>query len=506
MELSMLDMSAWSRINVDVLKDVALDPQNVRLESTDRKDDAAIMAYLFADEGTLNLVEGICKIGYLTHEIPVVIENQTSGGNNTGKKRYTVVEGNRRFAALKAIQDPSLVREFEPRITKLTSSLTATQKKHLSSVQVMLAPSLDEAVQLIAPLHTSNLRKPWNPTRQAVFFQTQIESGRTLGELEDLFPTTEVKKFVFSASVFNLFKNVEYDDPILRDYIGSKQWTKASSVLARIYKSKDFCDLTGLHMDEQGGATIKITGDQFKQIATVIVDGIRLGKINTRTLNSNKSPAFTDLMSTLTKALGDKAVSSTTGSSTEKRADDASDMFTSPKDGDKRNPHEDSPPETRKDASNKSSRKKASNLDFAQIPLPDTYPVGVKRLLAELKAINVRKFPNTAYIAIRAVLEKTIKAFADIKGEQITAKGDNKKNVQLRAALWWLEKHAEEKCPILVQPIRNLISNDIHKYKTSKDSLDATIHNQTFIVGPDQVFELWDSITPIMEYMVKSND
>nr|WP_273400736.1 hypothetical protein [Bifidobacterium indicum] len=503
----MLDMSAWPRINVDVLKDVALDPQNVRLESTDGKDDAAIMAYLFAKEDALSLVKGICKTGYLTHEIPVVIENQTPGGNNTGQKLYTVVEGNRRFAALKAIQDPSFVREFEARITKSTSSLTATQKEHLSIVQVMLAPSLDEAVQLIAPLHTSNLRKPWNPRRQAAFFQTQIDSGRTLGELENLYPTTDVKKFVFRASVFNLFKNVEYNDPVLQDYIRSKQWTKASSVLARIYGSKDFHDLTGLHMDDRGRVTVKITEDQFKRIATVIVDGIRLGKINTRTLNSTKSPAFTDLMSTLNKALGDKAVSSTTVSSAEKRADDASDVLASSMDDDKHNQHKDSPPETEKSASTKSSGKKASYLDFAQIPLPDTYPVGVKKLLGELKEINVRKFPNTAYIAIRSVLEKTIKAFAAKKHEQILGKGGiQKKNVQLRDALLWLKDYADTKKRGLVQPIMNLLSKDINKYKTSKDSLDAAIHNQEFIVDPDQVFEFWDSITPIMEYMVKSYD
>ena len=93
----MLDTSTWPIVELDVLKDIRLDPKNVRLEIADAKVEADIIEDLFVNEDALGLVEGICKIGYLTHETPVVLDRQ-------GK--YVMVEGNRRLAALKSIQNP----------------------------------------------------------------------------------------------------------------------------------------------------------------------------------------------------------------------------------------------------------------------------------------------------------------------------------------------------------------------------------------------------------------
>lgn len=96
----MLDTSNWPEVELDVLKEVQLDPKNVRLEVADAKVEADIIEDLFVNEDALGLVEGICKVGYLTHETPVVLKR---------RGKYVMVEGNRRLAALKAIQNPMLV-------------------------------------------------------------------------------------------------------------------------------------------------------------------------------------------------------------------------------------------------------------------------------------------------------------------------------------------------------------------------------------------------------------
>lgn len=505
----MLDTSAWTRITVDVLKQVNLDPKNVRLELTDEKVDADIMAYLFANEDVLSLVEGICKIGYLTHEIPVVIKSQTIDKDIDRRNHYIVVEGNRRFAALKAIQNPLLVPRYKARISKFTSTLTDAERKQYSRVQVMVAPSLDEAEQLIAPLHTSNLRKAWNPKRQAAFFQKQIDSGRTLEELKKRYPTINVKKFVFRASVFNLFKGVKYDNPDLRDYIESKQWAKSSSVLARIYESKDFRNLTGLNMDDQGHVSVKIADKQFKDLATIIVNNIRLGNINTRTLNSTKSDTFVALMSALSRALvtktannkSDLSISSLKDNSTSESENTNS---TSTRENPNNNLSGDIKDASRKQhASFRTDRRRAHYLDFTQINPPAEYPDAVKSLLYELSSIDVLKFPNITFIAIRSALEKSIKAFAKFKGENINQSNDSKgSHVQLYASLRWLLGYAKTNNRDLIQPIENCLSTRLATYSKSKDAMDAAIHNQLFLVDPDQVFNTWSSITPIMEYVM----
>lgn len=69
-----IDTSQWPVIELDVMKEIWLDPKNVRLETADAKVEADIIEDLFVNEDAFGLVEGICKIGYLTHETPVVLE------------------------------------------------------------------------------------------------------------------------------------------------------------------------------------------------------------------------------------------------------------------------------------------------------------------------------------------------------------------------------------------------------------------------------------------------
>ena len=191
----MLDTSNWPEVELDVLKEIQLDPKNVRLEVADAKVEADIIEDLFVNEDALALVEGICKVGYLTHETPVVLKR---------RGKYVMVEGNRRLAALKAIQNPMLVPDYQARVAS------------------MVAPNQTEADQLIAAIHTGNLRRAWSPSRQAAFFQAQIDAGRKLRELLTRYPTIDVRKFVFRAHIINLFKSVHYDEAELQDWVKAR--------------------------------------------------------------------------------------------------------------------------------------------------------------------------------------------------------------------------------------------------------------------------------------------
>ena len=109
----MIDMSTWEELTIDVVSGVYLDPHNVRLDLADDVPESDIVQDLFANEKALNLVEGIAKVGLLTHEVPIVVERAN---------QLIVVEGNRRVAALKAIQNPYLAPEHQSRITRLLGS------------------------------------------------------------------------------------------------------------------------------------------------------------------------------------------------------------------------------------------------------------------------------------------------------------------------------------------------------------------------------------------------
>lgn len=503
----MLDTSTWLLVELDVLKDISLDPKNVRLEIADAKVEADIIEDLFVNEDALGLVEGICKIGYLTHETPVVLDRQ-------GK--YVMVEGNRRLAALKAIQNPMLVPDYQARISAFAKLLP--NRSVLARIQVMIAPSQDEANQLIAAIHTGNLRRAWTPSRQAAFFQAQIDSGRTLNELVSRYPTIDVGKFVFRALIINLFKSVKFDDPELQDFLITKKWTRGLSTLARIYESKEFVGLTGLTMQSDGSLSKTVSDAVFKEIATEIVRGMFEENINTRSLNSVKSPRYTQLMVELRRIVDSAPDSQSTGSAVGDPTNGAgvgSSNVSAPRGGTgtssgsggsggespttagtiPKSPTKKSPPK---------KMAKPRNLDLGQVKAPEAYPEALKLLLGELSEIDVQKFPNATFLAIRAVLEKSIKAFAEHKAIEIgKTKYNNKGRVQLSNALNWLLEHVNTNGPThLKQPIKGVQTGYLVTYTSTADSLNAVNHNHHFNVDRDQAFAMWASIDSIMRHLM----
>jgi len=478
----LLNTSTWPEVTLDVLKDLHLDPKNVRLEIANAQVEADIMEDLFVNEDVLGLVDGIAKVGYLTHEVPIAIKQ---------KGRYVVVEGNRRLAALKAIQNPQLVPEFRARITALTAQIPDIT--NLSSVRVLEAPSQLDADQLVAAIHTSNLRRSWSPARQAAFFQAQIDSGRKFKTLVARYPTIDVRKFVFRARILNEFKKVKYSSAELTDYLQTKAWNRGLSVLARLYESKEFLEITGFAMDDEGVLSKSITAQTFTKMAAVIVQGMMDGDLNTRSLNTVQSPRFIKLMDELRDIAGkprpdNSGTSDKKGSSKSAASKGGSTSASKPGTG---------------SAGGSNAKTKQRYLELGQIVVPPQYPRAVLRHVEELSALDIQKFPNATFLLMRAVLEKSIKAFAEARGEDIKASGHNDKGyVQLSHALKWLLQYVTKNGPKdLIQPIKRVRSGSLTSMAES-ESLNAVNHNHKFLVDPTEALHLWDSIDPIVRVLM----
>jgi hypothetical protein len=117
----------------------------------------------------------------------------------------------------------------------------------------------------------------------------------------------------------------------------------------------------------------------------------------------------------------------------------------------------------------------------------------------------VQKFPNGTFLMARAVLEKSIKAFAEAKSIDIKSTGNNQNGfVQLGHALKWLLGHVETNGPThLIQVIEGVRTGKLVVYTNSGDSLNAINHNHHFLVDPDQAFSMWASIDSLMRYLMK---
>ncbi len=490
----MLDTSAWKQADLDVLHGVFLDPHNVRLDSPNVQVETDMIEDLFVNEDALSLVEGIAKVGYLTHETPVVVVRD-------GK--HIMVEGNRRLSALKAIQNPLLVPAYSSRISALASQIP--NRAALATIHVMVAPTQSEADQLIAAIHTSNLRKAWTPARQAAFFQAQIDSGRKYADLLVRYPTIDVPKYVFRSHMVNLFKNAKISDPELTDFLASKAWSRGLSTLARIYESKTFLDLTGLKMDDKGKLSKSISDVTWSEMATEILRGMQQGNINTRTLNNTSSPRYTQLMGTLSEIkaqyeTGGEPGPDPTPGGKGKSPDDGPKKSGGPKKGGSPQPQPGDATPKPKTAPKKA---KVHYLALGDLTVPDAYPLAVRLHFEELSVTDVQVSPNSTFLMLRAILEKSVKSFADARNEDIRKVANNGKGfVQLGHALDWLLKYAKTDRPKMEQSINSVRGGPLVHFDVTKTALDAANHNHYFHVDSDQVINMFNAIHPVLKYVL----
>ncbi len=108
------------------LADLLVDPNNARLTDVQTSQPAAILAIATHQKGRLvKLARHIVERGLDPLSLPAVTPTSDQ------KKRYLVVEGNRRVVALKALETPALV----------TAALDSKQQKTLNGLSVKFASS-----------------------------------------------------------------------------------------------------------------------------------------------------------------------------------------------------------------------------------------------------------------------------------------------------------------------------------------------------------------------------
>lgn len=497
----MIDMSKWDEMVVDVVNDLHLDPRNVRLDIPDGVPESDIVQDLFTNEKALSLVEGIAKIGLLTHEVPIVVDRDG---------QLIVVEGNRRVAALKAIQNPYLAPDHQARISRFAQIVP--DRDAVRRITVKKAPSQDDADQLIAALHTGNQRVAWTPARQAAFFQAQLDAGKSSDHLIAQYPTVDVRKFITRSRILELFRNVAYDDPSLGDYARKRRFPV--STLARLYENDKFLDLVGIRVENgTGEVSLRSSPATFKRVATKIVSDIRDGEINTRSLNKTSSDRYVEYMDELRDLLNEQhpeddvpadepsgnpsSSGSRAGGGTGHGASGGSSGSEAAGGG-----QFDESTDSGKDKA-KPFPKKRNYLNTDNLTVPSAFPASIHEIVKELSALNIQRFPNATLDLLRTFLEKTIKAYAEVLGEDIR-KGSNEKGfVFLSNCLVWLEDHFRTTgMTAYIQPVQK-IRGGRYGFVGSKEHLDATNHNHHIFATPDDVRESWATIEGIMKAVLK---
>ena len=139
-----------------------LDPQNPRLPEDVAGDTLGMVEYLI-DHGVLHeLGYSFLDNGFFEAERLIVVESQSARG------RYTVVEGNRRLAALQCLHgyypERSIV-DFEP---------TPPQLAQLVEIPCLVASNRRDVESYLAHRHIGGM-KTWSPEARARFLRGMVE-------------------------------------------------------------------------------------------------------------------------------------------------------------------------------------------------------------------------------------------------------------------------------------------------------------------------------------------
>jgi hypothetical protein len=119
--------------------------------------------------------------------------------------------------------------------------------------------------------------------------------------------------------------------------------------------------------------------------------------------------------------------------------------------------------------------------------------------------INVNRFPNATFDLLRTFLEKSIKACAAKLNVEIKNTANLNGYVQLSHSLVWLEQHLkDEDEKALLQVVQKIRSGKITDFISSKEHLDAINHNHLIFATPGDVREGWNTMKPLLQYMLKS--
>lgn len=156
--------------------ELALDTKNPRFAAYgDQRKEKDVIRYLAEQADLAELLESIAANGYVDFEPLVAFDEDKNG-------KLTVIEGNRRVAAIKLFRDPDLAAELKIVLPPITTERAAT----LKSAKVVEVGSRDQARQYIGFKHINGPHK-WDAFAKGKFaadwYRAEMAAGTTLRDI-----------------------------------------------------------------------------------------------------------------------------------------------------------------------------------------------------------------------------------------------------------------------------------------------------------------------------------
>jgi hypothetical protein len=282
----MIDFASWTEKVVPVTN-LQLDSQNARIPTSPGTilGQRELIAELVEHDNVYDLARDIADFGYIPVEMMI-------GVHEDG--RQTVLEGNRRLAALKLLISPESGPEAWVRRFRLVAARVPIET--IKKVRVLFAPTREAAAPLILQKHTRDQVLRWSPIMQARFYRSLARSaGLTPQEIADRYGSTpgEIAKFLRTEEMYEIACALDLPQPV-RDVVQNPRAFPAA-VLERLLEVAKTREVLGIGFDDRGGIRGNVDPDEFRKGYTRMVTDIANKVIDTRTLNrADDAEAYLD--------------------------------------------------------------------------------------------------------------------------------------------------------------------------------------------------------------------
>lgn len=282
---------AWEAIHLSPAS-IDLDPRNPRLpglpEGASQKQ---VSDEIFNAGKVREMIRSIARSGFFPDQRPVVVRKESGRG-------FIVIEGNRRVTACKALLDPDRVPEKHQRYARKWSVAAQPYKPSFEKIPVVVAPSRQAAMQLLASRHLNDAPViGWSRYAQGRFAINALSEGQDIQEIVDETGLSEslLRECIQEARIFELFFGLSWVDDE-REVIESDVDKFPIEALRRLLKSKVTHDAFGaVQFDDEGWISFAWEKDRIEPLLKRFVydsmpalSGQEKARLTSRTLNDSK--------------------------------------------------------------------------------------------------------------------------------------------------------------------------------------------------------------------------
>ncbi len=475
----MIDYSSWERHDFSPIN-LNLDARNPRVPDRigGETDQSSLMALLVGKYDVFGLAKSIVEKGYFPDSIVFVLKED--------KNNVIVLEGNRRVAALKLLLNPDSAPDKER--AKLRKLAESVNKKLIQKIPAIVAPTRADVAPILIGKHTYAL-KAWSVLMKAAFIQEMLHgsngSNEAVAARWDM-SLPELNRFVKMGKMYHLACTLD-----LPAEISSKLYDKEKfsiTTVERLIGNPEVREALGISQDLERISDIEL----FKKRYGKLIADICSGK-DSRSFDEvgDRERYAKELRDQIPEASGKKG---TRGKTTVK----VSEILKTAEETEGPRAREMTLPKPR-------SVRTSSSIIPVGVKFRLHNASALKALFDEIKSLRVSKYKNVSVIALRILLEKSLKKY--LKAHKVETVSDGKNQVSVSdATLFPLLQYIGAKNGTLIKDAA--VRKRIRDFANAADypslsTLNAIVHNEEYSFSEGQARNLWPPLETLFTIMLE---